>query len=115
MSTANETQTEAIETKETAEAKQPKRKTIVVCKMGSDHSFANINNHDFAFNLLNMKVVTDGCGSGKHSEVGTRIFAQLFARKSKEYFENGEPICEENFIEVVNSIFEKMLEDEDRA
>ena len=110
MSTANETQTEAIETKETAEAKQPKRKTIVVCKMGSDHSFANINNHDFAFNLLNMKVVTDGCGSGKHSEVGTRIFAQLFARKSKEYFENGEPICEENFIEVVNSIFEKMLE-----
>ena len=86
MSTANETQTEAIETKETAEAKQPKRKTIVVCKMGSDHSFANINNHDFAFNLLNMKVVTDGCGSGKHSEVGTRIFAQLFARKSKEYF-----------------------------
>lgn len=89
---------------------QPKRSTIRVCKMGSDHNFANMNNHDFAFNLLNMKVVMDGCGSGKHSEVGTRLFGQLFARKAKEYFDKGESICEENFIEVVNSIFEKMLE-----
>lgn len=89
---------------------QPKRSTIRVCKMGSDHNFANMNNHDFAFNLLNMKIVMDGCGSGKHSEVGTRLFGQLFARKAKEYFDKGESICEENFIEVVNSIFEKMLE-----
>lgn len=89
---------------------QPKRKTIRVCKMGSDHNFANMNNHDFAFNLLNMKIVMDGCGSGKHSEVGTRLFGQLFARKAKEYFDRGESICEENFTQVVNSIFEKMLE-----
>lgn len=89
---------------------QPKRKTICVCKMGSNHNFANMNNHDFAFNLLNMKIVMDGCGSGKHSEVGTRLFGQLFARKAKEYFYKGKSICEENFIEVVNSIFEKMLE-----
>lgn len=100
-----------IITKETVEIKeQIKRKNIRVCKMGSDHNFANMNNHDFAFNLLNMKVVTDGCGSGKHSEVGTRIFGQLFARKSKEYFDRGESVCEENFIEVVDSIFTKMLE-----
>lgn len=97
------------ETKASVSKEQPKRKTIRVCKMGSDHNFANMNNHDFAFNLLNMKVVTDGCGSGKHSEVGTRLFAQLFARKSKEYFDEGKSICEENFIDVVNSIFEKML------
>ena len=61
---------------------QPKRSTIRVCKMGSDHNFANMNNHDFAFNLLNMKIVMDGCGSGKHSEVGTRLFGQLFARRN---------------------------------
>ena len=88
----------------------PKRNIIRVCKMGSDHNFANMNNHDFAFNLLNMKVVMDGCGSGKHSEVGTRIFGQLFARKAKEYYDIGESICEENFTQVVDSIFEKMLE-----
>ena len=93
-----------------APKEQSKRTAIRVCKIGSDHNFANMNNHDFAFNLLNMKVVMDGCGSGKHSEVGTRLFGQLFARKSKEYFDKGESICEENFIEVVNSIFDKMLE-----
>lgn len=88
---------------------QTKRNTIRVCKIGSDHNFANMNNHDFAFNLLNMKIVMDGCGSGKHSEVGTRIFGQLFARKAKEYYDKGEAICEENFTKVVDSIFEKML------
>lgn len=103
-----ETKTEEVTTSEVK--KQPKRNTIRVCKIGSDHIFANMNNHDFAFNLLNMKVVMDGCGSGKHSEVGTRMFGQLFARKAKEYFDKGESICEENFLEVVNSIFEKMLD-----
>lgn len=104
------TKSETVESEEIVPKELPKRKTIRVCKMGSYHNFANMNNHDFAFNLLNMKIVTDGCGSGKHSEVGTRIFGQLFARKSKEYFDKGESICEENFIEIVNSIFEKMLE-----
>ena len=106
--TATKSKTVELEGNEPKE--QPKRKTIKVCKIGSDHKFANMNNHDFAFNLLNMKIVTDGCGSGKHSEVGTRLFGQLFARKSKEYFDRGESICEENFIEIVNSIFKKMLE-----
>jgi hypothetical protein len=104
------TEIETVVFEKSVAKEQPKRKTIRVCKMGSDHRFANINNHDFAFNLPNMKVVTDGCGSGKHSEVGTRLFGQLFARKSKEYFDKGQSICEENFIDVVNSIFEKMLE-----
>lgn len=105
----SESQTET-EPKVTSVPKEhPQRSTIRVCKMGSDHSFANMNNHDFAFNLLNMKIVMDGCGSGKHSEVGTRLFGQLFARKAKEYFDKGQSICEENFIEVVNGIFYKLL------
>ncbi len=104
----NNTETESKVTS-VPKVKSP-QSTICVCKMGSDHNFANMNNHDFAFNLLNMKIVMDGCGSGKHSEVGTRLFGQLFARKAKEYFDKGESICEKNFIEVVNSIFNKMLE-----
>ena len=114
ISSTSKTSSETISVFETTVAsipkEQPRKKAICVCKMGSDHNFANMNNHDFAFNLLNMKIVMDGCGSGKHSEVGTRLFGQLFARKAKEYFDKGESICEENFIEVVNSIFEKMLE-----
>ena len=88
---------------------KPKRKTICISKIGSDHIFGNKNNHDFAFNLLNMKIVMDGCGSGRHSEVGPRLFAQLFARQVKKYFDKGESICEDNFIDVVDSIFVKML------
>lgn len=90
-------------------AKKPERKIVTISKMGNDHTFANKNNHDFAFNMLNMKIVMDGCGSGNHSEIGPRIFAQLFARKAKELYKNGETINEENFIDIVNSIFEKML------
>lgn len=101
-----ETKTNSIHTELKSERV---RKIVKVCKMGSDHNFANINNHDFAFNLLNMKVVTDGCGSGKHSEVGTRIFGQLFARKVKENYDNGETIDESNFISVVDGIFKQML------
>jgi hypothetical protein len=56
-----------------------------------------------------MKVVTDGCSKYKHSEVGSKLFSQLFALKTKEYLDKGESICEENFIDVVNSIFEKMI------
>lgn len=101
-----ETKTNSIHTELKSERV---RKIVKVCKMGSDHNFANINNHDFAFNLLNMKVVTDGCGSGKHSEVGTRIFGQLFARKVKEYYDKGEAIDKSNFISVVDGIFKQML------
>lgn len=90
--------------------KQYTRKTVCISKIGSDHTFANMNNQDFTFSLPNMKIVMDGCGSGKHSEVGVRIFGQLFSRKAKEYFDKGEAICAENFERTVNSIFEKMLE-----
>lgn len=89
--------------------KIPDRKIIRVSKMGIDHDFANKNNQDFAFQVLNMKVVMDGCGSGKHSEIGTKLFGQLFARKVKEYLDRGETIGEKNLLEVIGSIFEKML------
>ena len=78
---ANETEPALVDT-------EPQKRNIVkVCKVGSDHIFGNKNNHDFMFNLLNMKIVLDGCGSGNHSEIGTRLFAQLFARKVKEFYD----------------------------
>ncbi len=108
--TASRVQEKTEQIAERQVEQKPKRKPLCVCKMGSDHTFANMNNHDFAFNLLNMKVVMDGCGSGKHSEVGTRLFGQLFARKVKDCIDKGESVNEENFIDVVDSIFKKMLE-----
>lgn len=87
----------------------PKRKIICISKMGSDHKFENKNNQDFTFNILNMKVVLDGCGMGKHSEVGVRLFSQLFARECKAYMDRGEDINENNFRIVVDIVFSKMI------
>ncbi len=98
-----------VETAETKNTEIPKRNIIKVCKIGSDHIFGNKNNHDFMFSLLNMKIVLDGCGSGNHSEIGCRIFAQLFARKVKEFYDNGIEVNETNFIDIVNNVFYKML------
>lgn len=98
-----------VKTSSTLPIETPKRSVIRVCKIGSDHIFANINNQDFAFSLLNMKVVMDGCGSGKHSEVGTKIFGQLFARKVKKLYDIGETVNEENFISIIDELFHKML------
>ena len=56
-----------------------------------------------------MKVILDGCGEGKHSEVGVRLFAQLFARECKAYADRGEEINENNFRLLVDIVFSKML------
>lgn len=85
------------------------RNVVKVCKTGSDHIFANKNNHDFMFNLLNMKIVLDGCGSGNHSEIGSKLFAQLFSRKVKEFYDKNIEVNETNFIDIVNSVFYKMM------
>lgn len=93
----------------TPSSKSIARKVVCISKIGSDHTFANKNNQDFAFNLTNMKIVLDGCGSGKHSEVGVRVFGQLLSRKTKAHFDKGEAIDEKNFVDIVNGIFEEML------
>lgn len=93
--------------KESTKPSEP-RTVVKVCKMGSEHMRKNVNNHDFVFSFLNLKAVTDGCGSGKHSEVGTRLFGQLFAREIKQHVSD-EKISEDAFLKTVNAVFEKML------
>lgn len=109
---SNVSETKEIKTTETAEPTKEtanlQRKTVKVCKIGLDHARHNMNNHDFAFTFLNIKVVTDGCGSGNHSEVGTRLFAQLFAREIAKNVKDGK-ITEKVFLETVNYVFEKMI------
>ena len=84
------------------------RKLVKVCKMGADHVRTSINNQDFVFSFLNVKAVTDGCGSGKHSEVGTRVFGQLFAREIAKHVKD-DVIPETCLIETVDSVFKRML------
>jgi len=98
-----------VENSDVVKPEEPKRNLVRVCKVGSDHIYGNKNNHDFMCSLLNMKIVLDGCGSGNHSEIGSRLFAQLFARKVKEFYDKEISVDENNFIDIVNSVFYKML------
>lgn len=111
------------------------RKIVKVCKAGFEHNRCNVNNQDFVFSFMNLKAVSDGCGSGKHSEIGSQLFGQLFARevsrfidcvnkkntvqlfkyvkdgniqKFSEHLSKGE-IPEEAFLGIVNVVFERML------
>lgn len=117
------------------QVEKPPRKTVKLSKIGTEHLMCNVNNQDFAFNFMNIKVVSDGCGSGKHSEVGARLFGQLFSRevvkfidcinkknaaRTKKYVVDADfeiiakhllnmEIPKEAFIGIVNSVLEKML------
>jgi hypothetical protein len=78
-------------------------KRICVSKIGSDHIDSNINNQDFLVSLDNVKIVLDGCGSGKYSEVGTRLFGQFLKNYSHT-------LTEHTFEDVVHTIFEKLVQ-----
>lgn len=50
-----------------------------ICRQGNGHYLSGLNNQDFYYMEGNLKLITDGCSSGKFSEVGTRLFAQYFS------------------------------------
>ena len=60
--------------------------------MGSYHSAYGINSQDFGFELENFYCVLDGCSSGKHTEIGVKLFAKsLFEQlQSKKDFLNND-------------------------
>ena len=77
-------------------------KRIAISKVGSDHTFSDTNNQDFCISLPNAKIVLDGCGSCRFSDVGTRLFGQLLL----DYVELFN--CE-TFELIVCEIFNKLL------
>lgn len=79
-------------------------KTVIVNKIGDDHYVKSINNQDYYFVSDKIKMVFDGCSDCKNSEVGVKLFVELFSMIDKERLENPE-LFEEN----VNLVFEKLL------
>jgi hypothetical protein len=51
---------------------------MFINKTGSEHKDYGINNQDYGFILNNLKCVVDGCSEGLHSEVGAKLFCELF-------------------------------------
>jgi hypothetical protein len=114
------------------------RNLIEFSKMGSYHLKLSLNNQDFAYSFMNVKGICDGCSGGKHSEVGSMLFGNLFEREVQSFIEcikrknpvilskyvqycdkekiasyiehikKGE-IPEEAFLGIVRNVFERML------
>jgi len=77
-------------------------KRIAICKIGSDHIFSDKNNQDFCISLPNVKIVLDGCGSSRFSDVGVRLFGQLLINQLENFN------CE-TFEKTVDEIFVKLI------
>lgn len=104
---SEQNETENIKHKDT-EVVNKDRKVISITHIGSDHIFAGKNNQDYKLYGPNMKFVFDGCGSGTSSEVGSRLFVNLFMQEGAELMQKNETIGEENFEALVKKVFDKM-------
>lgn len=56
---------------------------MIISSQGFGHFTQGLNNQDFGTETSRMLLVFDGCSGAKHSEIGTRLFAQLFSRKEE--------------------------------
>lgn len=56
---------------------------MLINKMGFNHVESGMNCQDYGAEVDNLKIVVDGCSSGKNSEVGAKLFCHLFS-KSKD-------------------------------
>ena len=69
---------------------------------GFEHFLKHVNNQDYFYVTPRMLLVLDGCSSGKYSEVGTRLFTQLFSRKEEnDSVEKFESNVKEVFDEII--------------
>lgn len=80
-------------------------KTVIINKLGSDHLDYSINNQDYFFVSDKIKMVFDGCSSGKNSEVGSILFSALFSQLEKQKQED----CD-SFKENIDTIFKRLLD-----
>ncbi|MDO4282553.1 MAG: protein phosphatase 2C domain-containing protein [Clostridia bacterium] len=74
-----------------------------ITRQGCAHYTNGMNNQDFCYLDQNLKMVLDGCSEAQYSEVGTRLFIQVFStlpdRAKVECFE-----------ENVKKTFDELLE-----
>ena len=75
---------------------------MIISSQGFGHFVQGLNNQDFGIETPRMLLVLDGCSGAKYSEVGTRLFAQLFERKEE---------CDnyEKFEDNVKEVFEELI------
>ena len=82
---------------------------MVINSQGFEHFLQHVNNQDFFYETPRMLLVLDGCSGGKYSEVGTRLFTQLFSRReendSVEKFESNVKEVFDEIIEIMRKYY----------
>lgn len=75
---------------------------MIISSQGFGHFTKGLNNQDFGIETPRMVLVLDGCSGATYSEIGTRLFAQLFTRKEE---------CDklENFEDNVKEVFDNLI------
>ena len=85
---------------------------MLICRQGNGHYLNGINNQDFCYEERNLKLITDGCSEGKYSEVGTRLFIQLFSKLDNRFDVNSfEENVDKAFVKACNIFQENSISD----
>ena len=76
---------------------------MIINSQGFGHFTQGLNNQDYGIETSRMLLILDGCSGAKYSEVGTRLFAQLFTKKEE---------CDsvEKFEDNVKEIFDDLIQ-----
>lgn len=82
---------------------------MIITSQGFGHFTDGLNNQDFGIETSRMLLILDGCSAAKYSEIGTRLFAQLFCRREEcdnvEKFEDNVKSVFEDFIEMMKKYY----------
>lgn len=82
---------------------------MIITSQGFGHFTQGLNNQDFGIESPRMLLILDGCSGAKYSEVGTRLFAQLFSRReewdSVEKFEDNVKGVFDDIIEMMKKYY----------
>lgn len=75
---------------------------MIISSQGFGHFTRGLNNQDFGIETSRMLLVLDGCSGAKYSEVGTKLFAQIFSKKEE---------CDkhEKFEDNVKEVFDELI------
>lgn len=75
---------------------------MIISSQGFGHFADGLNNQDFGIKTPRMSMVLDGCSGAKYSEIGTRLFTQIFLKKEE---------CDnvEKFEDNIKSVFDDII------
>lgn len=78
---------------------------MIISSQGFGHFTQGLNNQDFGVETPRMLLILDGCSGAKYSELGTRLFAQIFLRKEEcDNYERFEDNVKEVFDELIGMV-----------